>query len=186
MQCDVCSGNRIMPVPRRSGDDAPCSPSRGRCTALRHCIPADCVLAGPGCLRRRTGRTSRRRLSHVTLRKERASFARARPDKGSTGPAGGLNGCGMPEVAKLKHAVRGARRTRDGLALRDKAEQWCAENLPTGDEPAGPVRRENSPGCLREMFHALYMRAGAGPARSHGYTATPLPATPRSPNDRPR
>ncbi len=112
-----------MPVPRRSGDDVPCSPERDCCAALRRRIPADCVLAGTDRIRCRTGRTSRRRLSYVHIRKERASFARAHPHKGFGARDDGRNGCGIPEVANLKHAARGMRRPRGGLALRDKAEQ---------------------------------------------------------------
>lgn len=54
-QSDGCSGNRTRPVPRRSGDDAPCSPERGCCAALRRRIPADRVLAGTDRVRCRTG-----------------------------------------------------------------------------------------------------------------------------------
>ncbi len=112
-----------MPVPRRSGDNVPCSPERGGCAALRRRIPADCVLAGTDRIRCRTGRTSRRRLSYVHIRKERASFARAHPHKGFGARDDGRNGCAMPEVANLKHAARDMRRPRGGRALRDKAEQ---------------------------------------------------------------
>lgn len=175
--CDVCSGNRTMPVPRRSGDDVRCPPERGNCAALRRRIPAECVLAAG------TGRTSRRRLSHDNLRKERASRARACPDKGLAVPAGSRNGGGLAEVANLKHAARGPRRTGGGRALRDKAEQWSAAFLPIGAGPFGPVCRENSPGCRHEMFHALYMPVGATDrrvpgrtiARLHGATGAAVP-----------
>ena len=122
-QSDGCSGNRTRPVPRRSGDDAPCSPERGCCAALRRRIPADRVLAGTDRVRCRTGRTVHRRPSHAHFRKERASFARARPDKGPAGQRGVRNGCRMREVTKLKHAARGTRGPRGGPGLPDKAEQ---------------------------------------------------------------
>jgi len=35
------------------------------------------------------------------------------------------------------------------------------EFLPAGTVPIGPIRRGNSPGCRREMFHALYMPSAA-------------------------
>lgn len=190
-----------MPVPRRSGDDGPCSPERGCCAAFRRRIPADCVLAGTDRVRCRTGRTSRCRLSHALIRKERASFARAHPDKGLAGPVGSRNRRGMPEVAKLKHAMRGTRQPRGGRALPDKAEQWTTEFLPTGVRPIGPIRRANSPGCPDEMFHALYMRSAArgtqvvremewrvpGRPIARLYCDTdPRPATPHCPQDRPR
>lgn len=160
-QSDACSGSRTMPVPRRSGDDAPCSPERGCRAALRRRIPADCVLAGTDRVRCRTGRTSHRRLSYTFIRKERASFARAHPHKGLGARDGSRNGCRMPEVTKLKHAARGTRRPRGDPTLRDKAEQWGTEFLPIGAVPIGPIRRGNSPACRREMFHALYMPSAA-------------------------
>lgn len=135
----ACSGNRTTPAPRRSGDDAPCSPERGCCAALRRRIPADCVLAGTDRVRCRTERTSRRRLSHALIRKERASFAQARPDKGLAASTDGRNGCKTPDVAKLIRAARDVLRARGGGALPDKTEQWSAEFLPTGTRPFGPV-----------------------------------------------
>lgn len=141
-------------MPRRSAEDVPCPPERGCRAALRRRIPAECVRAAG------TGRTSRRRLSHDTLRKERASRARACPGKGLARPTGDRNGGGWAEVANLKHAARGTRRTGRGPPLRDKAEQWSAAFLPTRAGPFSPVSRENSPGCRGEMFHALYMPVG--------------------------
>lgn len=143
-----------MPAPRRSAEDVPCPPERGYRAALRRRIPAECVLAGG------TGRTSRRRLSHDHLRKERASCARAFPDMGLARPAGSRNRGGLEEVANLKHAARGTRRTGRGPPLRDKAEQWSAAFLPTRAGPFSPVSREKSPGYRGEMFHALYMPVG--------------------------
>lgn len=177
-----CPGDRATTFPARR--DA------ARCTAPGRRIPAGCILVDRGGSRCLTGRISRRRLSHALHRKERASAAQARPDKAVTEPAGGRNGRGMPEVTKLKHPRRGTRRPRNGGALRNKAEQWSAEFLPAAGWPIGPVRRGNSRGGQREMFHALYMpgggkrhrpslpHAGRG-GRSHGYTATPLHATSR-------
>jgi hypothetical protein len=156
-QSDGCSGNRTKPVPRRSGDDAPCSPERGCHAALRRRIPADCVPAGTDRVRCRTGRTVHRRLSHAHYRKERASFTRARPDKGLARQRGGRNGCGRREVTKLKHAARGTHRARGGPALPDKAEQCSAAFLPMAGRPFTPICRANLRGCRREMFHALYM-----------------------------
>ncbi|KAF1038384.1 MAG: hypothetical protein GAK33_02439 [Burkholderia lata] len=185
-QSDGCSSNRTKPVLRRSGDDAPCSPERGCRAALRRCIPADCVLTGTDRVRCRTGRTVHRHLSHAHFRKERASFARARPDKGLTGQRGGRNGCGRREVTKLKHAARGMHRPRGGPALPDKAEQCRAAFLPIGSRPFTPICRANWPGCRGEMFHALYMPPAAREprvvrasidrcrvGRPHGYTAKP-------------
>ncbi|VWC12798.1 hypothetical protein BLA15816_05464 [Burkholderia lata] len=160
-QSDGCSGNRTKPVLRRSDDDAPCSPERGCRAALRRRIPADCVLAGTDRVRCRTGRTLHRRLSQDHFRKERASFARARPDKGLTGQRGGRNGCGRREVTKLKHAAHGTQRPRGGPALPDKAEQWSTAFLPMDGRPFTLIRRANLPGCRSEMFHALYMPSAA-------------------------
>ena len=125
-QSDGCSGNRTRPVPRRSGDDTPCSPERSCRAARRRRIPADCVPAGTGRVRCRTGRTVHHRLSHAHCRKERASVARACPDKRLTGQHGGRNECGRREVTKLKHAARGLRWLRRSPALPDKAEQCSA------------------------------------------------------------
>lgn len=157
-------------MPRRSDDDAPCSPRRGRCTARGRRIPADCVLAGTGSFGCLTGRTSRRRLSHALLRKDRASAARARPDKGATRSARGRSGRDVPEVTKLKHRGRGTRRPCHGRALRNKAEQWSTEFLPATDRPVGPIRRRNPPGGRRETFHALYMPPAARRTARRGWT----------------
>lgn len=180
-QSDGCSGNRTRPVPRRSGDDTPCSPERSCRAARRRRIPADCVLAGTGRVRCRTGRTVHHRLSHAHCRKERASVARACPDKRLTGQHGGRNECGRREVTKLKHAARGLRWLRRSPALPDKAEQCSATFLPTG---ASRSPRFPAPICVTveaKMFHALYMaqaarepqvvRASIG--RRHRYTAKP-------------
>jgi hypothetical protein len=67
----------------------------------------------------------------------------------------------MPEVTKLKHRGRSTREPCNGKALRNKAEQWRAEFLPAAHRPVGPLRRENSRGARREMFHALYMATPA-------------------------
>lgn len=181
-QSDACSGNRTKPVPRRSGDDTPCSPERSCRAALRRRIPADCVLAGTDSVPCRTGRTVHRRLSHAHCRKERASVARARPDKGVIGQRGGRNGCRRREVTKLKHAARGMRSPRRGPAVPDKAEQCSATFLPTESRPFTPICRANLRGCRSEMFHARYMaqaaresqvvRASIG--RRHRYTAKPV------------
>ncbi len=181
-QSDGCSGNRTRPAPRRSGDDTPCSPERSCRAALRRRIPADRVLAGTDRVRCRTGRTVHRRLSQAHCRKERASVARARPDKGLTGQRGGRNGCRWREVTKLKHAARGMRWPRRGPALPNKAEQCSATFLPTESRPFPPICRANSRGCRSEMFHARYMaqaarepqvvRASIG--RRHRYTAKPV------------
>lgn len=181
-QSDGCSGNRTRPAPRRSGDDTPCSPERSCRAALRRRIPADRVLAGTDRVRCRTGRTVHRRLSHAHCRKERASFARARPDKGLTGQRGGRNGCRWREVTKLKHAARGMRWPRRGPALPNKAEQCSATFLPTGSRPFTPICRANLRGGRSEMFHARYMaRAARAPqvvraptGRRHRYTAKPV------------
>lgn len=176
-QSDGCSGNRARPVPRRSGDDAPCSPERG-CSAARRRIPADWVLAGTDRVRCRTGRTVHRRLSHALFRKERASFARARPDKGLTGQRGARNGGGIREVAKLKHAVRGTHRARGGPALPDKAEQCSAAFLPKRGRPFTPICRANLPGRRGETFHALYMPSAARKSRAAHGRNRPAPGRP--------
>lgn len=170
-QSDGCSGNRTRPVLRRSGDDTPCSPERGCRAARRRRIPADWVLAGTDRVRCRTGRTVHRRLSHAHSRKERASVARARPDKGLAGQRGGRNGCGRREVTKLKHTVRGMRRPRRGPALPDKAEQCSATFLPTGSRPFTPICRANLRGRRRQNVSCALHGAGgteaAGCPRIH-------------------
>ncbi len=183
-----------MPAPRRSGDDVPCSPERGGCAALRRRIPADCVLAGTGRVCCRTGRTSRRRLSYVHIRKERASFARAHPHKGFGARDEGRNGCGMPEVANLKHASRGTRRPCSDRALRDKAEQWGMEFFPTGAVAIGRFPAEIRPVADAKRFMRFTCRrrhrgrrsragpdgdcgAGRSGCRSHGHIAKPTRGT---------
>ncbi|VWC24300.1 hypothetical protein BLA13014_05892 [Burkholderia aenigmatica] len=146
--------------------------------ARRRRIPADWVLAGADRVRCRTGRTMHRRLSHALFRKERASFARARPDKGLTGQPGARNGGGIREVAKLKHAVRGTHRARGGPALPDKAEQCSATFLPMGGRPFTPICRANLPGRRGETFHALYMPSAARKSRGVRGRNRPAPGRP--------
>lgn len=213
-QSDGCSGNRTRPVPRRSGDDTPCSPERSCRAALRRRIPADRVQAGTDRVRCRTGRTVHRRLSHAHYCKERASVARARPDKGLTRQRGGRNGCGRREVTKLKHTARGLRWPCRGAALPDKAEQCAATFLPTGSRPFTPICRANLRDCRGENVScALHGAGGTGAAgcphihrptaslycetgarhvcagalrRRVTHLTTPPHTPPHHPNDRPR
>lgn len=153
-----------MPVPRRSGDNVPCSPERGCCAALRRRIPADCVLAGTDRIRCRTGRTSRRRLSYVHIRKERASFARAHPHKGFGARDDGRNGRGMPEVANLKHAARGmCRRVAVepcGIRLNNRHEIFTGRHR--SDRPDSPRKFARLP--TRNVSCALHAVGGIGAA----------------------
>ncbi|MDR6497571.1 hypothetical protein J2785_000713 [Burkholderia ambifaria] len=163
-QSDACSGNRTMPVPRRSGDNVPCSPERGGCAALRRRIPADCVLAGTDRIRCRTGRTSRRRLSYVHIRKERASFARAHPHKGFGARDDGRNGCGMPEVANLKHAARGMRRrvAAEPCGIRLNNRHGIFTGRHRSDRPDSPRKFAWLP--TRNVSCALHAVGGIGAA----------------------
>lgn len=143
---------RWRPMPFGAG---PC------CLPVRPVIPVDCVLAGPRMVRCRTDRTPRHRLSHLKLRKERASFVQGRPHKAFIGQARGRNGRDRQDVAKLKRVGRRRARPCGGNALPDKARGRCGIFSRHGRHAAARVCRVDLGGRRRETFHALYMAPDA-------------------------